>query len=85
MAKVVMYGAQWCKDCVRSKRFLDERGIAFEYRSIELNPELAEEVVQYNIGLGLGAKRRIPVVLVDDMVLSEPTDTELAAALGMEV
>jgi mycoredoxin len=85
MEKVVMYGANWCGDCVRSKRLLHEHGIDFEYLDIVAQPELADEVVAHNIRLGLGPKRRIPVILVGDKVLSEPTNDELAVALGIEL
>ena len=30
-AGITMYGAQWCGDCRRSKRFLDANRIAFTY------------------------------------------------------
>jgi thioredoxin reductase (NADPH) len=81
--RVVLYGADWCHDCVRSKRFLREHGIEFDEYNIVAQPELADEVVAYNIKAGLGPRRRIPVILIDDRILSEPTNDELAAALGI--
>ena len=81
--KVVLYGADWCGDCVRSKRFLREQGIDFEELNIVAQPELADVVVAYNIEAGVGPKRRIPVILVGDKILSEPTNDELAEALGI--
>lgn len=84
MEKVVVYGAAWCGDCVRSKRFLDEHAVEYEYRDIMAQPELADEVVQHNIDAGFGPKRRIPVILVGARVLSEPSNDELAAALGIQ-
>ncbi|NND13841.1 MAG: hypothetical protein HKO10_07745, partial [Acidimicrobiia bacterium] len=29
--EIVMYGADWCGDCLRAKSFLNERDIAFAY------------------------------------------------------
>jgi glutaredoxin len=81
--KVVVYSADWCGDCVRSKRFLKEHGIEFTELNIMQQPELADVVVQYNIAAGFGPKRRIPVILIDDKVLSEPSNDELARALGI--
>jgi len=83
--KVVLYGADWCGDCVRSKRFLHENNVAFEEFNILGQPELAEEVIRLNIEAGHGPKRRIPVILVDDRILSEPSNDELANALGIAV
>jgi glutaredoxin len=82
--KVVLYGADWCGDCVRSKRFLKERGIEFEEYNIVARPELAQEVIELNIKGGFGPRRRIPVILIGEKILSEPTNAELAEALGIE-
>jgi thioredoxin reductase (NADPH) len=84
MAKVVVYGADWCPDCVRSKRFLSEHGVDFDWHDIQANPELADKVVEYNIQAGYGPKRRIPVILVGERILSEPSNDELSAALAGE-
>ena len=53
MAVVEMYGADWCKDCVRSKRLLDEHQVEYAYTTSKPQPELAERVIQYNIQAGL--------------------------------
>ena len=81
--KVVLYGADWCGDCVRSKRFLRENNVDFEELNIVQQPELAAQVVDFNIKAGHGPKRRIPVILVGEKILSEPSNDELAAALGL--
>ncbi|MBT6965539.1 MAG: NrdH-redoxin, partial [Flavobacteriales bacterium] len=28
---IKVYGADWCSDCLVAKRFLDEKGIKYEY------------------------------------------------------
>jgi glutaredoxin len=83
MPEIVMYGTAWCGDCVRSKRFLDERQLLYTYHDIQSQPELADLVIALNEQAGHGPKRRIPVILVDGRILSEPTDAELAEALGL--
>ena len=83
--KVVLYGADWCGDCVRSKRFLRDNNIEFDELNILAQPELTEQVIQLNIAAGHGPKRRIPVILVGDTILSEPSNDELASALGIAV
>lgn len=83
MPDITMYGTAWCRDCVRAKRFLDEHELPYEYLDIDEKPELADVVVDYNIKAGHGPKRRIPVILVGDQILSEPTNDELAETLGI--
>jgi len=83
MVKVVMYGAGWCVDCVRSKRYLEQHKVPYEFLDINERPELAETVINYNERAGFGPKRRIPVILVGERILSEPSDEELGAALGL--
>ena len=33
--KIKMYGAEWCGDCRRSKRFLDSNNVTYEYIDVE--------------------------------------------------
>lgn len=84
MEKVIMYGAMWCGDCVRAKRLLEAHGISYEFHDLVAQPELAQTVISFNEQLGLGPKRRIPVILVGEKILSEPSNAELAQALNLE-
>ncbi len=82
--KIVVYGAGWCPDCVRSKAFLDRHKIAYTYVDIDRNPKMADKVVGLNERLGNGPVRRIPTIVIGARtVLSEPSDKELAEALGI--
>ena len=84
MASILLYGAEWCPDCVRSKAFLDRRRMRYTYIDIEKTPEAADEVVRLNERAGRGPVRRIPVIVIDGKtILSEPSDRELASALGI--
>ncbi len=74
-----MYGTTWCPDCARSKRFLDKRSLAYDWVDIEAVPEAPDIVRDLNKGLQV-----VPtIVLPDGRVLAEPSDRELAAALGL--
>ena len=76
---IVMYGADWCGDCRRSKAFLERRGVPFTYVDREDRPEAMEEVIERNNGM-----RSIPVIVFDDgSHLTEPTNDALAAKLGL--
>ena len=82
--KLVVYGADWCPDCVRSKRFLDEHKVKYEYIEIDKDPGLAEKVVELNEKLGKGPYRSIPTIVIDNKkILSEPSNEELAKAVGI--
>ena len=62
--EIVMYGADWCRDCRRSKAYLDSKGIEYTYHSLDKEPELADEVVRLNEKAGLGQLKRIPVIVI---------------------
>jgi len=68
-----MYGAQWCGDCRRSKRLLDELNVEYTYIDLEQNPEETETVVRIN-----GGAQSIPVIVfADGSHLTEPSDPAL--------
>ena len=46
MAQVTMYGADWCGDCRRSKRFMEENNVAFTYIDVEQDLSAADKVVE---------------------------------------
>jgi thioredoxin reductase (NADPH) len=76
---IKLYGAPWCPDCRRSKKFLADQRIPFEYVDIEQQTEFQAYVEKVNNG-----KRIIPTIVFDDgSILVEPSDADLAAKLGL--
>ncbi len=74
------YGASWCPDCKRAKRFLSDQRIAFEWHDIETDLDGLRVVQERN-----GGNNVIPtIVFPDGSHLSEPTNEELADKLGIE-
>lgn len=59
MSEVKMYTTTWCPDCRMAKRFLDQRGIAYDEINIEETPGAAEFVMSVNHG-----KRKVPTFVV---------------------
>ena len=47
-----MYGADWCPDCIRSKRSLDEHNVKYEYIEVDKDSRLADKVIELNKKLG---------------------------------
>jgi len=79
-AKVTVYGAYWCPDCRRSKRFLGEQFIPYQWVDIEQDKVGEAFVLQKNNG-----KRTIPMILFEDgSFLVEPSNAELAKKLGLK-
>ena len=75
---IVVYGADWCGDCLRARRMLDRRGARYDYIDVELRPGAAEEAVEWARG-----RKNIPVIVFPDgRVLVEPSDPELESALA---
>ena len=72
-----MHSADWCGDCVRSKRLLDSLEVSYELIDVESVPGASEKVIEIN-----GGKRSIPVILFPDGThLTEPSDIDLKAKL----
>ncbi|NNH73487.1 glutaredoxin family protein [Nocardia uniformis] len=77
MEEIVLYGAQWCGDCRRAKTWLRENRVAFTEVDVEHDEAARERAIE------IAGRKNIPViVLLDGTVLVEPTNAELAAALG---
>ncbi|MDE2860610.1 MAG: NrdH-redoxin [Chloroflexota bacterium] len=76
---ITVYGADWCGDCRRAKKFMDDKGVAYNWVNIENDPSAIELVLKLN-----GGKRVIPTIVFEDgSVLVEPTNSELAGKLGV--
>ena len=73
--QVTVYGADWCRDCRRTKGYLDRRGTPYAWVDTMADKEAKAM-------LNAAGYRSIPVVLVPGgTVLVEPSDDEVAAAI----
>jgi glutaredoxin-like protein len=76
--QIIFYGADWCGDCRRSKRLLDELNIEYTMIDTEKTEGAAEKVMEINAGV-----KSIPVIVFSDSThLTEPSDNELRAKLA---
>ena len=79
MTDVKVYGAPWCPDCRRSKQFLGEMRVPYDWIDIDQDAKAAEYVREKNNG-----KQIIPtIIFADGSVLTEPSNDELARKLGL--
>lgn len=77
---IKLYGTEWCSDCKRSKKFLGEQRVHYDFINIEENLEGQSYVRELQKG-GLS----IPTIVFEDgSVLVEPSNAELASKLGLE-
>jgi len=78
---LTVYGATWCGDCKRAKKFLGEQRVHYEWVDVEQDAEGLALVERVNNG-----KRIIPTIVFhdDDSYLIEPSNAELASKLGLQ-
>ena len=74
--RILMFGADWCRDCRRSKALLDTRGVDYDYVDVEQIVDGADRAK------AISGRTNIPVIVFPDgSHLVEPSDAELAAKL----
>lgn len=77
--RVTMYSTTWCGDCRRSKRLLDAHGVPYDEVNIDHSQDAMREVMRINNGF-----RSVPTIVIEGgPTLIEPSDRELARALGI--
>jgi thioredoxin reductase (NADPH) len=78
--EITVYGAYWCPDCRRAKKFLGEQRIPYNWVDVEQDQAAEQFVLQKNDG-----KRIIPTIVFEDgSFLVEPSNAELAQKLGLK-
>ncbi len=71
-----MFGAEWCKDCRRSKKLLDGLGVAYDYVDLETVEDGADRA------RAISGRTQIPVlVFADNSHMVEPSDADVRAKL----
>ncbi len=78
---LTVYGATWCSDCKRAKKFLGEQRVHYEWVDVEQDADGLALVERLNNG-----KRIIPTIVFhdDNSFLVEPSNAELARKLGLQ-
>ena len=73
---ITVYGADWCGDCRRTKRWLEASGTPYTWIDRDADPVLRARLAE-------AGYLAIPVVVVPGgTILVEPTDAQLADAVG---
>lgn len=77
---VSIYGSKTCADTTRAMKLLDDHKNPYEFKDLDLSPELNAYVADLNDGV-----RKIPAIQIDNKILINPSDQELAQALEQAV
>jgi thioredoxin reductase (NADPH) len=81
MSEIKVYGAPWCPDCKRAKKFFGEHRVAYRWIDIDEDPDGLQFVEELQ-----GGGRTIPTITFEDgSHLIEPSNDELAAKLGLQL
>jgi glutaredoxin-like protein len=70
---IIVYATDWCSDCRRAKRFLDQHNIPYRWVNIDQDKEAEQLVIKTNQGM-----RSVPTICCSDgTILVEPSDQQL--------
>ena len=75
---IIVYGARWCRDTVRTRRFLNRLSIPYTYSDVDTDPQAAQKVRARNQG-----HLSTPTLDIEGRSVTEPSDEELAELLGL--
>ena len=80
MKAIEVYGTEWCGDCKRAKKVLDERKVTYNWTDIDKDHNLMEYVKELNNG-----KSIVPtIVFPDGSILVEPSNVQLIEKLELQ-
>ncbi|MGO1507784.1 MAG: glutaredoxin family protein [Microbacteriaceae bacterium] len=73
---ITMFGADWCRDCLRTKKQLDGLGVEYTYINLVEDPAAAD------VAHEISGRTNIPVVVYPDATHHvEPSNDDVAAKL----
>jgi len=73
---VHVYGTDWCGVTFGVREYLTNARIPYDYHNIEQDPHAHEFVLAMNDG-----RRRLPMVVIEERILTSPTTNELQRVL----
>ncbi|HEX2909804.1 MAG TPA: FAD-dependent oxidoreductase [Chloroflexia bacterium] len=77
---VKVYATVWCEDCKRVRKFLGEQKVHYDFVDIEREASGLFYIERLNKG-----KIIVPTLTIDSEVYPNPSNLELAEALGLQV
>jgi glutaredoxin len=77
--EIIVYGAYWCRDTIRTFHLLNNADVPYTIVDVDSNPEGAEKVKDWNNG-----SLSTPTLDIEGRILRVPSDQELREILGLE-
>lgn len=62
-SKIIVYGAEWCAFCHAARRYLDDKGIKYDYRDVEMDAKDMQAAVEKSGQTG------IPVLDINGQII----------------
>jgi len=75
--KVMIYTTPTCPYCIKAKKFLEEKGVAFENIDVAANPDKAQEMVDKSGQMG------VPVIDIEGKIITGFDKEAIQKALGL--
>ena len=80
-SQLIVYGTNWCGDCRRTQRFLQDYNVSYRFINIDQDKKGEQFVLTANRGM-----RSVPtIVFPDGSILVEPSNGQLAEKLKLSV
>lgn len=76
--RIVVYGAYWCSDTIRTRRFLNCQRVPYTLVDVDQDQEAAERVKEWNQGY-----LSTPTLDIEGRIVREPSNDELEEILGI--
>ena len=74
---VTVYGSMTCADTRRTRQYLDEQEIPYEFKDVDETPEYNDYIAGLN-----GGKRVMPTIRLDNETLINPDVKDLGKAIA---
>jgi mycoredoxin len=75
-SSITVFGADWCRDCVRTKNQLSSLGVSYDYVDLVAEPAAAD------VAREISGRTNIPVVVYPDATHHvEPSNADVEAKL----
>jgi glutaredoxin len=76
---IVVYGAYWCRDTIRTFHLLNGAGVPYTIVDVDSDAEGAEKVKSWNKG-----SLSTPTLDIEGQIIAVPSNEKLSAILGLE-
>jgi mycoredoxin len=78
--EIIVYGAYWCRDTIRTFHLLNGAGVPYTVVDVDSDPQGAEKVMAWNNG-----SLSTPTLDIEGRILRVPSNEEIIEILGLEV